>query len=236
MSDEMTAPERKDDQPEGSKQASRGPSYLFLVLVTLVSLALDLGSKWWAKGRLEDIKTFADRRIEVIPGHFDLIFARNKGGAWGLLQNEPESIRRPFFIGVSILAIIFIVSLYRRITPEQRALKWGLPLVLGGALGNLVNRVQYNYVVDFIDMYFTKGGREYHWPTYNIADIAIVVGVGQMAIDMFTTRKVDKDKGAEATPASTKREADGDAASDEHKSAPLPGEAEPAEAGRSEAP
>ena len=94
-----------------------------------------------------------------------------------------------------MLAIGFIVSLYRKLMPHQWALKWGLPLVLGGALGNLVNRLQFNYVVDFIDFragwvrwlngFLSQHPRD-HWPTFNIADIAIVAGVVLMAIDMFT--------------------------------------------------
>ena len=106
-----------------------------------------------------------------------------------MLQDEPESIRRPFFLGVSVVAIVFIVSLYRRLQASQTALRWGLPLVLGGALGNLINRVQYNFVVDFIDAYANIGSQEHHWPTFNVADVAICVGVGLMAIDMFTTRR-----------------------------------------------
>jgi signal peptidase II len=165
------------------------PSYVFLGVVAFVSLALDLGTKILAKTHLEDAKSFADRHVDVIPRFLSLTFARNKGGAWGLLQEEPESVRRPFFFSISLLAVLFIVSLYRRLTPEQTALKWGLPLVLGGALGNLVNRIQYNYVVDFIDVYAKWGGETHHWPTFNVADVAIVAGVGLMAIDMFTSRK-----------------------------------------------
>ena len=168
------------------------PNYLFLGLVSIVTLALDLGSKIWAKSHLEDAKSFADRHVDVIPKLMSLTFARNKGGAWGLLQEESESVRRPFFFSISLLAVIFIVSLYRRLTPDQTALKWGLPLVLGGALGNLVNRIQYNFVVDFIDVYARWGGENHHWPTFNIADVAIVAGVGLMAIDMFTSRKPAK--------------------------------------------
>ena len=168
------------------------PNYLFLGVVSFITLALDLGSKVWAKGALEDAKSFADKHIEVIPKFMAFTFARNKGGAWGLLQEESESVRRPFFFSISLLAVIFIVSLYRKLTPDQIALKWGLPLVLGGALGNLVNRIQYNYVVDFIDVYARWGGENHHWPTFNIADIAIVVGVGLMAVDMFTSRKPTK--------------------------------------------
>lgn len=165
------------------------PNYLFLGVVSFISLALDLGTKIWAKGHLEDAKSFADRHVDVIPKLMSLTFAKNRGGAWGLLQDEPESVRRPFFFSISLLAVIFIVSLYRRLTPDQTALKWGLPLVLGGALGNLVNRIQYNYVVDFIDVYAKWDGQVHHWPTFNVADIAIVAGVGLMAIDMFTSRK-----------------------------------------------
>jgi signal peptidase II len=178
------------------------PSYVFLGVVALISLVLDLGSKAWAKGHLEDAKSFADRHIEVIPKFLALTFARNKGGAWGLLQDESEAVRRPFFFSISLLAVLFIVSLYRRLTPDQTALKWGLPLVLGGALGNLVNRIQYNYVVDFIDVYGKWGGETHHWPTFNVADIAIVLGVGLMAIDMFTSRKPKA-----ASPAASAEEA-----------------------------
>ena len=169
--------------------ASLRPRYVFLGVVAFATLALDLGTKIVAKKHLEDAKSFADRHIDVIPRFLSLTFAKNKGGAWGLLQEEPESVRRPFFFSISLLAVIFIVSLYRRLTPEQTALKWGLPLVLGGALGNLVNRIQYNYVVDFIDVYAKWDGENHHWPTFNIADVAIVAGVGLMAIDMFTSRK-----------------------------------------------
>jgi signal peptidase II len=139
----------------------------------------------WAKARLDTATEWSERHIDVIKGYWAFRFARNRGGAWGLLGDQPESIRRPFFLAISILAIFFIVSLYRKLTQPQLALRWGLPLVLGGALGNLVNRIQYNYVVDFIDLSY----QGHHWPTFNVADIAIVAGVVLMAIDMFTPRR-----------------------------------------------
>jgi signal peptidase II len=157
----------------------------FLALVSLVSLAIDLGSKGWAKQTLDDPHVFPYKKIDVIKDHLSLVFAKNKGGAWGLLQDENENLRRPFFLLISAAAVIFIVTLYRKLTPNQTALRWGLPLVLGGALGNLVDRIRYGHVVDFIDVYW----KESHWPTYNIADVAICVGVGLMAVDMFTSRK-----------------------------------------------
>jgi signal peptidase II len=186
------------------------PNYVFLAGVAIVSLVLDLGTKAWAKVRLDDAKTFAERHIDVITDHLAFSFAKNRGGAWGILQEEPESVRRPFFLAISALAIGFIVSLYRKLTPRQWALKWGLPLVLGGALGNLVNRIQYNYVIDFIDYRadwmrklngLTSDHPSDHWPTFNIADIAIVAGVVLMAVDMFTpTPKIELAPKLDAEP------------------------------------
>lgn len=186
------------------------PPYVFLVVLSMVTLAADLGTKQWAVTNLSD----PFERREIIEGSLGLVLAHNPGGAWGLLQNESPMVRIPFFIVVSIVAIGFIVSLYRKLAPEQTALRWGLPLVLGGALGNLIDRIRYRHVIDFIDMYTregtwldnlierftgpTRGG--YHWPTYNVADIAIVAGVLCMAIDMFTSRKVDKKPALEKAP------------------------------------
>jgi signal peptidase II len=183
------------------------PSYAFLAVVSLVSLGLDFGTKQWAKMRLDVAdQPWDERRLEIIKDHLAFTFARNKGGAWGLLSEENDAVRKPFFFLVSIAAIAFIFSLYRKLAPSQLALKWGLPLVLGGALGNLIDRIRYGHVIDFIDVranfirslnsLITPGASD-HWPTFNIADVAIVVGVGLMAVDMFTSRKA---KDAAATP------------------------------------
>lgn len=190
------------------------PPYVFLVVVSTVTLVADLGSKWWAVNKLGPAKVH-----EAFDG-LRFVLAHNPGGAWGLLHDENVSVRVPFFILVSIVAIAFIVSLYRKLAPDQAALRWGLPLVLGGALGNLIDRIRYQHVIDFIDMYTKPGttmdniitalpafirvklfgpvvGSGYHWPTYNIADIAIVAGVLLMAVDMFTSRKAEKNAAAQ---------------------------------------
>ena len=110
------------------------------------------------------------------------------------LQDASETIRRPFFFAVSVLAVLFIVSLYSKLVKGQHSLTWGLPFVLGGALGNLSDRVTRNSVIDFIDyradwvLAMNRGiaaGLKYvggnwgltdHWPTFNIADVAICIG------------------------------------------------------------
>src|SRR5690349_18309518 len=147
-------PEEKTSQekPAAATPVPR-PSYIFLAVISIVTLGLDLGSKAWAVKNLD--KPF--ERVDLIHNHLGLMLAHNKGGAWGLLQNESEAIRRPFFVLISAVAITFIVSLYRKIVPGQWALKWGLPLVLGGALGNLFDRIRYGHVIDFIDMYAGAG-------------------------------------------------------------------------------
>src|SRR5262249_774454 len=136
-----------------------------------------------------------------VKNHVDFIFAQNPGGAWSFLRGLPDSLRRPFFLVVSAAAIVFIVTIYQRVRSDQTTMRWGLPLALGGAVGNLVDRVRYGWVVDFIDVSLRWGGREHHWPTFNVADIAIVIGVGLMAIDMLRPRgNARDDGGAGAVP------------------------------------
>jgi signal peptidase II len=164
-------------------------------------LIADLATKNWAKTRLDgyDPVAHALRRVGVWKDHVEFVFARNPGGAWSFLRSLPDSLRRPFFLVVSAAAIVFIVSIYQRVYKDQTAMKWGLPLALGGAMGNLADRIRYGWVVDFIDTSVKWGGRDHHWPTFNVADIAIVLGVGLMAIDMLRSRGLP-DAGALRSP------------------------------------
>lgn len=191
-------------EPTGASEPSEGyrPSFLFFGIVSSVSLALDVASKAWAALALENRL----EPITVIDNHLSFTWALNRGGAWGILQNSGDLVRKPFFFVVSILAIAFIVSLYSRLHPAQRALKWGLPLVLGGALGNLADRIVRGSVIDFIDYrgdwvlalntwikrYAESWSVTDHWPTFNVADISICVGVLLMAVDMVTSRRRPK--------------------------------------------
>ncbi len=180
----------------------RRPSFLFFGVVAAISLVADIGSKAWAEVVLSK-RTALEPSISLIKDHLGFTLAYNRGGAWGLLHDANESIRRPFFLLVSVLAIAFIVSLYSRLAPNQHSLKWGLPMVLGGALGNLSDRITRSSVVDFIDYHarwiekmngfiakYAKGWAVTdHWPTFNVADIFICIGVGLMAVDMVTSRR-----------------------------------------------
>lgn len=190
--DGAPVPPPEASQPAPPSAAAGHPSWAFLLVLTVANLAADLGTKWWAKAHLAGVdgKTHGSKHLTVIHDHLDLIYAQNPGGAWSFLRSLPEYVRRPFFLFISAAAIVFIVSIYRRVRPEQWAMKWGLPLALGGAMGNLVDRIRYGYVVDFIDVYVTRGsGQEHHWPTFNVADIAICVGVLLMAVDMLVVSR-----------------------------------------------
>jgi signal peptidase II len=175
------------------------PSFIFFAAVSAFCLLADVLTKAWAE--VELTRRSPLEPMVVIEGHLNFALAYNRGGAWGLLQNASETLRRPFFLVVSVAAIGFIVSLYGKLLPSQRALRWGLPLVLGGALGNLADRVTRGSVVDFIDYRasWVEGMNQLiaklasgwhvtdHWPTFNVADISICVGVGLMAVDMLTS-------------------------------------------------
>ncbi len=163
----------------------RAPSFFFLAAISIISLASDVATKFWAEKNLDGYPGVK----EIWKDHVAFILARNRGGAWGLLQSTNENVRRPFFLLVSAAAIAFIVTLYRKLTKEQKALAWGLPLVLGGALGNVFDRIRYGHVIDFIDVHVKWQNVDHHWPTFNVADVAICVGVALMAIDMFTSKR-----------------------------------------------
>lgn len=184
-----TEPPKSSAGPESVPPGER-PSYLFLALLSIFVLVADLGSKWWAVKALEK-DGFRLPAKEIIKGRLAFVLARNPGGAWGMFHDQPEKVRKPFFVVVSIVAVVVIVGMYRKLDKKQRALKWGLPLVLGGALGNLVDRVRYGQVIDFIDVVYwkTKLGIERHWPTFNVADIAICIGVLLMAVDFLFPHK-----------------------------------------------
>jgi signal peptidase II len=187
------------------------PSFVFFAAVAAFCLLADVLSKAWAEVELTRRSPLDP--LVIVEHHLNFALAYNRGGAWGLLQNASETLRRPFFLVVSVAAIAFIVSLYGKLLPGQRALRWGLPLVLGGALGNLADRVTRGSVVDFIDyradwvesmnrlIASAASGWHVtdHWPTFNVADISICVGVGLMAVDMLTSgrRNAERERDAE---------------------------------------
>ncbi len=139
-------------------------------LIAVVVLVLDQLTKNLVLGNLS-----LHESITVIPGFFNITYIRNTGAAFGMMAGS-ESWRHIFFQSVSVLALGAIVYLFWSSRRDSLAL-WGAALVFGGAAGNLVDRVRFGYVIDFLD--FFVGG--YHWPAFNIADSSITIGAFLLA-------------------------------------------------------
>ena len=112
--------------------------------------------------------------IPVIDNLFSLTYIRNTGAAFGILAGSAAAFRLPFLLLFSLLAIGFIFIMLRRLPDRETGLITALSFILGGAVGNLIDRVLYGEVIDFLDFYWSN----YHWPAFNLADSFITVGVG----------------------------------------------------------
>lgn len=129
----------------------------------------------------EEIKV-TNRKVVVIPDYWDYQYTENPDAAFGLLADGHEDWRVPFFVIVSLLAVLMILFILRGVLPDQRLMIWGLSFIASGAVGNFIDRIRFGYVVDFIVWKYTDA---YRWPTFNIADALICIGVGLMAIELI---------------------------------------------------
>ncbi len=122
--------------------------------------------------------------IPIIPDLFNLTYIRNPGAAFGLFASQPPWFRTVFFLTVSLVALGLLATIYWSAPTGSRLLRFGSLLVMGGAAGNLVDRVRYGQVVDFLDFYLGS----YHWPAFNVADSCITVGVGLLLLHYARNR------------------------------------------------
>lgn len=154
---------------------------LFYGLITLGVIAFDQWTKWIIRSNFRihwDTKT-------IIPGFFDIVHVRNTGAAFGIGARS-DSAFVPILLNVLAVAVFFFVLvLAMKSATTDRTLQVGLHLILGGAVGNLIDRFTLGSVVDFLDVYVTVGGAERHWPAFNVADSAICVGIGLLLLDMW---------------------------------------------------
>jgi signal peptidase II len=117
--------------------------------------------------------------IPVVDGFFALTYVRNTGVAFGILAGRLAEFRVPFLLAVSVLALLVLLWFVHTIPAGRRAVLAACGGVLGGAIGNMIDRAAYGEVIDFLDVYFGT----YHWPAFNIADAAITVGVVVLCLD-----------------------------------------------------
>ena len=158
--------------------------YLILLVVTVLALALDQGTKLFIDRSMDLHST-----IPVIDNFFNITYVRNKGAAFSFLANS--SFRLPFFILISLVAIVVIIWVIARLRPDQKLTAVSLAFIFAGAIGNLIDRLRLGEVIDFLDAHWY----EHHWPVFNVADICICVGVGLLAIDMFIEERRLKKQG-----------------------------------------
>jgi signal peptidase II len=140
---------------------------LFLLAATVVTL--DQLTKLWIA---ESLPLYGQKSI--IPGFFNLVHVTNTGVAFGLLAGDHARWRRIFFIAVALVALVVILTAYRHIREKGLPYVVSIGFIAGGAIGNLIDRIRFGAVVDFLDFYI----KDYHWPAFNLADSAITVGVG----------------------------------------------------------
>ncbi|MEO5376642.1 MAG: signal peptidase II [Magnetococcus sp. DMHC-6] len=148
------------------------PRYLGPGIAVLV-IFFDQVSKFWMTNVLQK------GEITLLPGFFDLTLVHNFGAAFGLFTNLPPFWRESILIGVAAVATFFIIWLLRQ--TDRIWMSMALGLVLGGAVGNLVDRLRLGWVVDFIHLHWY----DLSWPVFNLADCAITLGIGMLLWDNF---------------------------------------------------
>ncbi len=128
-------------------------------------------------------------------------YVENPGAAWGLFRGLSTEVRNTFFTIVSLAAIAFILNYYRRLRDDQRFLQLALVFVLSGAVGNFIDRLARHYVIDFVEWYWWQRP-DIRWPTFNVADSLIVVGVAMLLVhpgprkEEAAERRKEKEAGA----------------------------------------
>ena len=177
--------------------------YIVFFVVFAVSVAIDQGTKWWIVAHVE----FAKGEIEVIPGFLSIVHAQNPGAAMGLLRNYEH--RHYLFLVFTLIALAVIVDLFRRLPRTDIFMSLVLGLILSGAVGNGIDRLHKRTVTDFIRVYtdlpslkawLINNFGTYEWPSFNVADSALVVGVGLFLIHYMFLEEKETDEGVDLPP------------------------------------
>lgn len=169
--------------------------YKLLLIVSPAIVILDQLTKWLI---LKYLPLYDS--IPVIPGFFDIVHVRNTGAAFGLLASSNVGFREPFFYFVAAVAVVVLVSMLRKLTPQDKLMAWVVVLVAGGLVGNLIDRLRFGNVVDFLSFHWRDAvadwsffGRSIHfrweWPSFNVADSAITIAMLLLVVQMVFMEK-----------------------------------------------
>jgi signal peptidase II len=159
------------DSPSASPLVGRVEIWIALAVVLLDQVTKAMVRAWLP---LHD-------DVSIINGLLDFTQVRNTGAAFGLLNSVAFPFKAALIAIVAAVALVAIAAYAARVAPAQKMARLGLALILGGAIGNLIDRIALGYVVDFVDVYW----RSYHFWAFNVADSAITVGVSVMVLDML---------------------------------------------------
>jgi signal peptidase II len=158
-------------------------SYFLFALPALLVIVLDQITKFLVVGMIRIHETYP-----VINGFFNMVHVRNRGMAFGLM-NRPDMEWGFYLLAVTTLgAVVLLIFWFTRLKDEEWKWVLALSLIVGGAVGNLIDRLRLREVIDFLDFHFGA----YHWPAFNVADSAITVGTFWLALNMFTSHSSRK--------------------------------------------
>jgi signal peptidase II len=143
---------------------------------TLLVLVLDQATKMWITSCMTLYST-----TPIVPGFLHFTLVTNRGALFGFLHNLADPYRGLLFTSIPVMAILLILFFQFRTTIADSIAQTGLALILGGALGNLIDRLRLGYVIDFVDVFVG----EHHWPAFNVADSTICVGVSLLVLDLL---------------------------------------------------
>jgi signal peptidase II len=147
----------------------KSESHIVPLAWLLLVVVLDQATKWMvmASFSLYELRP-------IIPGLFNLTYLTNTGAAFGILAGAKTVWRQLFFVGVALAAMLILFFSYRQFRSQGKIFAHAIGLIAGGAIGNLIDRLRFGAVVDFLDFHLGA----HHWPAFNVADSAITIGVG----------------------------------------------------------
>lgn len=167
--------------------------YIWLLLISGLTIAIDQIIKIYVHTHYH-----LGESVTVVPNFFNLTYVRNFGAAFGFLAESHPTFREIFFLSMPPIALIIILLIFRGVKDSDTKQIIALSSIFGGAIGNYIDRLRFRYVIDFLDFHFFN---KWSWPAFNIADMAIVGGVGLLLTLMFIEEK--QKKAAEKKSATT---------------------------------
>ena len=149
---------------------------IFLIAISFTVIFFDQVSKSWIENKFSLYQS-----IQVIPNFLHITYIQNTGGAFGILADFKGLYFKAVFILFTFLTIGVVGFFYYKLKPNQKAPALGIALIIGGAIGNLIDRIRLGGVIDFIDVHYYS----LHWPAFNVADSAITIGSVLLGVLIF---------------------------------------------------